>query len=320
LTVRKFTRFARIVLGYNLFVILWGAFVRASGSGAGCGDHWPLCDGALIPATPALTTLIELFHRVTSGVALVLVLLLFIRARKAFAPGHAARRAASASLVLIVIEALIGAAIVLASLFGDNASLARAITVGGHFVNTLILLGALSLTIWFAQHPQPLHFMPLTGTSALMLAGIAGWLVLGASGAVGALSRTLYPSTDLATALSREFSPDAPLLLRLRTLHPLIAAIMGVFMSYLAVRVYREIHTRQTRQLAVSIVAIFFAQCLLGMLNVLMVAPTPALQLSHLLFMDALWIAYVTLCCMALSQARARAGSTSRSPLTATAR
>lgn len=318
--MRKFARFARIVLGYNLFVILWGAFVRASGSGAGCGDHWPLCDGALIPATPALATLIELFHRATSGVALMLVLLLFIRARKAFASGHAARRAASASLVLIVIEALIGALIVLASLFGENASIARAATVGAHFVNTLILLGALSLTIWFAHHPQALRFMPLSGTSVLMLAGMAGWLMLGASGAVGALSRTLYPSTDLATALTREFSPDAPLLLRLRTLHPLVAAVMGVFMSYLAVRVNRDIHTLQTRQLAVSIVAIFFAQCLLGMLNVLMVVPTPALQLSHLLLMDALWIAYVTLCCMALSQVRARAENTSRSPLPAVAR
>lgn len=313
--MRKFARFARIVLGYNLFVILWGAFVRASGSGAGCGDHWPLCDGALIPATPALATLIELFHRATSGVALVLVLLLFIRARKTLAAGHPARRAAAVSLVLITIEALIGAAIVLASLFGDNASLARAVTVGAHFVNTLILLGALSLTIWFAHRPQPLQIAPFTGTSALMLAGIAGWLVLGASGAVGALSRTLYPSTELATALAKEFSPDAPLLLRLRTLHPLIAGIMGVFMSYLAVRVNREVHTRQTRQLAISIVAIFFAQCLLGMLNVLMVVPTPALQLSHLLLMDALWIAYVALCCMALSQAPALAGKAPRSPL-----
>lgn len=318
--VRKFARFGRIVLGYNLFVILWGAFVRASGSGTGCGDHWPLCDGALIPDSPALATLIELFHRATSGIALVMVLLLFIRARKAFASGHPARRASAASLALIVIEALIGAAIVLASLFGDNASMARAVTVGAHFVNTLILLAALSLTIWFAHRPQPLHVTPLSGTGALMLAGIAGWLVLGASGAVGALSRTLFPSTDLATALAREFSPDAPLLLRLRTLHPLIAAIMGVFMSYLAVRVNREIHTRQTRQLAISIVAIFFAQCLLGMLNVLMVVPTPALQLSHLLLMDALWIAYVTLCCMALSQAPAPVGSAPRTPRTAVAR
>ena len=46
---RNFTRFAWLTLGFLILVILWGAFVRATGSGAGCGNHWPLCNGVVVP-------------------------------------------------------------------------------------------------------------------------------------------------------------------------------------------------------------------------------------------------------------------------------
>jgi heme a synthase len=64
---RRFAIFAWAVLAYNLAVVLWGAYVRATGSGAGCGNHWPLCDGPVTPQTPAGATIIEFTHRVTSG-------------------------------------------------------------------------------------------------------------------------------------------------------------------------------------------------------------------------------------------------------------
>jgi cytochrome c oxidase assembly protein subunit 15 len=300
----RFERFGRVVLGYNIFVILWGAWVRASGSGAGCGDHWPLCDGALIPATPALTTLIELFHRATSGVAFVLVLILFLYARRIFPRAHPARRAAAASFVLISIESLIGALIVLAGLFGDNASLVRAATVGAHFVNTLILLAALTGTLLFARDARSIALRPLDRTRVLLLIGVLGWLALGATGAVGALSRTLYPSNTLAEALAKEYAPDAPLLLRLRSLHIVVAVAMGAYLSLLAVYFARR-RRESTVRLAVVIVALFFAQCMLGMLNILFVVPTPILQLSHLLMTDVLWIAFVV---MAVREGRAASG------------
>ena len=300
----RFERFGRVVLGYNIFVILWGAWVRASGSGAGCGDHWPLCDGALIPATPALTTLIELFHRATSGVAFVLVLILFLYARRVFPGAHPARRAAAASFVLISIESLIGALIVLAGLFGDNASLVRAATVGAHFVNTLILLAALTGTLLFARDARPIALRPLDRTRVLLLIGVLGWLALGATGAVGALSRTLYPSNTLAEALAKEYAPDAPLLLRLRSLHIVVAVAMGAYLSLLAVYFARR-RRESTVRLAVVIVALFFAQCMLGMLNILFVVPTPILQLSHLLMTDVLWISFVV---MAVREGRAASG------------
>jgi len=262
--VSAFVRFGRVVLGYNLFVILWGAWVRASGSGAGCGDHWPLCDGALIPATPALATLIELFHRATSGVAFFLVLAFFLYARRVFAARH-----------------------------GDNASLVRGATVGTHFVNTLLLLAALVAALSFAQDDRPLRRRGWDRTRVLLWLGLLGWLALGATGAIGALSRTLYPSNTLAEALAREFAPDAPLLLRLRSLHVIVAVGMGAYLSALTIYLARCSVT--TSRLAVIVTSLFFAQSALGMANVLVVVPTPALQLSHLLLMDILWMAYVVI-------------------------
>ena len=50
----QFQKFAWAVLGWNILVVLWGAYVRASGSGAGCGNHWPFCNGEVVPRAPQL--------------------------------------------------------------------------------------------------------------------------------------------------------------------------------------------------------------------------------------------------------------------------
>jgi len=72
----RFAAFAWMVLGYNILVILWGAVVRATGSGAGCGDHWPLCQGVVIPHGEQIATIIEFSHRATSGIDALLVVAL----------------------------------------------------------------------------------------------------------------------------------------------------------------------------------------------------------------------------------------------------
>ena len=69
----RLARSAWAVLAYNVVVILWGAIVRATGSGAGCGSHWPLCNGVVLPNAEKASTLIEFAHRATSGIALLLV-------------------------------------------------------------------------------------------------------------------------------------------------------------------------------------------------------------------------------------------------------
>ena len=122
----RFARYSWITLAYNIAVILWGAYVRATGSGAGCGEHWPLCNGVVIPRDPSVATLIEYSHRITSGFALIAVVVLLVWVWRACAPGHPARRGAVWTVVFMLTEAAVGAGLVLFQLVADNASMARA--------------------------------------------------------------------------------------------------------------------------------------------------------------------------------------------------
>src|SRR5947209_8652491 len=148
---RRFTWFAWGVLAYNIPVVLWGAYVRASGAGAGCGNHWPLCDGEVIPHSAGAQKLIEFTHRAMSGVDVALVALLVVWAFRAFPKFHPARLGATLSAVFLFSEALIGAALVKLEHVARNPSASRGYSLSTHLVNTLTLLACLTLTAWWGS-------------------------------------------------------------------------------------------------------------------------------------------------------------------------
>ena len=150
---RRFGAFAWGVLAYNVAVILWGALVRATGSGAGCGGHWPLCNGEVLPNVSQIATVIELTHRIMSGAALLAVVGMFVWARRAFAAGHAARRWAGWALVFILTEALLGASLVLLGHVARNESVGRVYSLATHLINTFLLLASLALAAYSATRP-----------------------------------------------------------------------------------------------------------------------------------------------------------------------
>ena len=284
-------RFAWSVLGYNVAVVLWGAYVRATGSGAGCGSHWPLCNGEVVPRGASAATLIEFSHRLTSGLALLGVLALVIWIWRACGRGHRARRGALWSLLLILVEAGIGAGLVLFELVADNASMARALFMAAHLVNTFFLLAALTLTaVWIAD-PSPMRFRQRPRVT-LAHAVCVVWLIgAGMSGAVAALGDTLYPSATLADALRADLSPTSHFLLRLRVLHPALAIGAGLLVIFFALRFAGPDGTVRLRNGLIALVA---GQLAAGFLNVLLLAPV-WLQLLHLLLADAIWIGFVML-------------------------
>src|SRR5512139_38143 len=147
-----FTRFAWGVLGYNLLVVAWGAFVRATGSGAGCGKHWPTCNGAIVPRAPAVETAIEFAHRATSGLALLSVLALLLWALRAFPRGHAARKASAWAMALMITEALVGAGLVLFGWVAKDTSPGRGWAMAVHLTNTFLLLAAIALAADWSRH------------------------------------------------------------------------------------------------------------------------------------------------------------------------
>jgi heme A synthase len=288
----RFARYAWCVLGINLLVIVWGAFVRASGSGAGCGSHWPLCNGDVVPHAPAVATVIEFTHRVTSGVALVCVLGLVLFARRVFRPGAPARLAAHASMLLIITEALVGAGLVLFEMVAHNASVARGWWMSAHLLNTFLLLAFLSLTAWLGGQATPRH-LRMTGvtcTMALTLMVLA--LVLGISGAITALGDTLFPAETLRQGMALDFDASAHLFVRLRVWHPLLAVTFGV----LAILGTRALAARARDSAAARwanvCAALVLMQLLVGATNLLALAPI-GLQLTHLLLADLVWIALV---------------------------
>lgn len=283
------------MLAYNLLVIAWGAFVRATGSGAGCGRHWPLCNGEVVPTPKSVATLIEVSHRATSGIALVAVVALAVACVRRLPRGHRARRSAIWSGVFIVGEALIGAGLVLFELVAHDASMKRALSMVLHLGNTFLLLASLSLTAWWLTkgEPEERGKAPLALRGALGVA-LGGVLLLAASGAIAALGDTLFPARSLAEGLRQDLSPVAHAFLRLRLLHPMIALATGVVVLAVAGAV-RIVHTEpRVRSLSRLATILFVAQFVAGLVNVTLLAPV-AMQLVHLLLADATWIALVLL-------------------------
>lgn len=289
----RFAKFAQLNVFYNLLVILWGAFVRATGSGAGCGDHWPTCNGEVVPRAPALETVIEFVHRLTSGGALILAVVLVVAAVRVWPKGSMVRRAAGATLGFMVVEALVGAAIVLLQMTAQDDSIGRAVVMGIHLVNTLLLLAAMVLTAWFATgRPVPSISDRRADALLLGLAGV-GMLVLGASGGVTALGDTLFPADSLAEGLAQDLSPTAHILVRLRVFHPLIAVLVGGYTLVVAMLTGLS-RAAPTRRAALVLVGLVIGQVVLGGLNVVLLAPV-WMQLLHLLMADLVWITLVLL-------------------------
>ena len=295
----RLATFAWAVLGYNIGVILWGAYVRATGSGAGCGEHWPLCNGVVMPRDPSAATLIEFSHRITSGFALISVLVLLVLVWRACAPGHPARRGAVWAVVFMLTEAAVGAGLVLFQLVADNATMARALFMAVHLLNTFVLIAWLTLTSWWLSGgPAVAATRGSRGLTAGLAVATAGLLLVGISGAVAALGNTLYPEGSLAEGLAADLSPTSHVLIRLRILHPTFAVITGVGLMVWASRVARGRGGTPLRfARAVTILAAL--QLAVGGLNVILLAPV-WMQLVHLLIADLLWIAFVLLGASAL--------------------
>jgi heme A synthase len=301
----RLAAFAWAVVAFNLAVILWGAYVRATGSGAGCGSHWPLCNGEVLPAAArGGKTFVEFAHRTTSGMAFLLVVGLAWWVFRAFPKGHAARKGAVLSVVFMIIEALIGAGLVLFRLVADDASVARAFYLSLHLVNTFVLVGVLGLTAWWASGGRALDLKG--GGDALrwwLAAALLATLALGVSGAVAALGATLFPESASVEAAGGRMTATAQLMFSLRhyQLHPLLAVTVGAYLSATAAVAKRARPGAWANRFANSVIALVVAQLGVGLLNAALLAPA-WLQLTHLLLADLLWLALVLLSAAALAR------------------
>jgi heme A synthase len=291
-----------MVLGYNILVILWGAVVRATGSGAGCGEHWPLCQGVVIPHAQQIATLIEFSHRATSGIDVLLVVGLVWMAFRRYGRRHAVRRYAAASGFFTLTEGLVGAALVLFGEVGNNVSTGRVVILSVHLVNTFLLLASLALTAWAASrqlsadhgqaapHPPP----PDKGLRVAYAAGLLGTIVIAITGTIAALADTLYPATSLAEAFRWDFSGTAPSILHLRIIHPVIAVLVGGYLLVVAVMTISSRGPAAPRHMARRLAGLVLLQFCFGAANIVLLTPV-YMQIIHLLVADLVWITLVLL-------------------------
>jgi heme A synthase len=293
----RYVRFAWGVLGLNILVILWGAFVRATGSGAGCGSNWPLCQGEIIPQPQQIETVIEFSHRLSSGLALLAVVALVIWGFRAYPKGHGVRKGVVWTGIFMILEALIGAALVLLEYTALNVSVGRAIWMAGHLVNTFLLLAALSLTVWWAKGGGRLRLRGpgVVGWTYWLL--VVGMFVLGASGAVTALGDTL----TITGGISPQENTLVNTFVELRIFHPLIAfAVFGLALLAVWTANRNGRANAGMQRYGQAIVIVFIVQLLLGALNVQLRAPV-WLQMAHLLLTSTIWILVVFLGAATLS-------------------
>lgn len=289
---RRFSVYAWATLGYNLLVILWGAYVRAAGAGNGCGDNWPLCDGQFLPAHPQFKMLIEFLHRVSSGVDALLVAGLVAGALWLYPKRSAVRWGAGWAGLFIVTEALLGAALVLFGWVGQNASAARVAADALHLANTLLLLAAVALTAAWAAGMPARGWCGQGRTAWLLGGGLAGVVATGMAGVMAALADMLFPATSLAAGLRQDFSGSAAVLERVRVIHPAVAVVVGLYLLWLVFEGLPRPESPAARRLGYGVAAAVGVQWASGALDIGLLTPV-GMQMAHLLTADLLWLTLV---------------------------
>lgn len=278
-------RLAWISLISNVVVILQGGVVRITGSGAGCGSHWPTCNGEIVPLQPSLETAIEFSHRLLSFAVLALGVWLLMRALRTRRERPGLALFAGLSMAFLVIEALIGAATVLLGLTGDNTSVARGVWVASHLVNSLLLIGFLSATVVYARRDAPgfpLRISQQGSLAAVLGVAIVGALLLSFTGGIAAMGNTIFPSESLAAGLRADFAADSHPLIRLRILHPLIAIAVGTYLFIGLGFSWWLKPVPAARRTAQVLLGVYVGQLVVGAFNLALLGPF-VLQLLHLL-------------------------------------
>lgn len=311
----SFRRLAWVALVYNLLVVGWGAFVRASFSGDGCGRHWPLCDGEIVPGLATHQQAIEFTHRISSGLTIPLGIALLVVARRTFAAGHLARRASGLALGMLFFEALIGAGLVIFGLVARHDGPMRAAVMSIHMASTFVLVGALAACVLSPVVPR-LRYRGQGAVAWALGIGFGLLVVLGVSGALSALGHMLQPRPDVLTA---SVTPGEHWLVRLQPFHPFIATSIGVYLAFACGLVAFLRPDRRVAQAARLCVGLYGAQMLIGLVNIFLAAPA-WMQVVHLVFADLIWASLVAVGVFALAEGATVHSSEDAEPIAAAPR
>ena len=289
---RPFRWLSWSLLVYCVAVVVWGTLVRAVGAGAGCGSHWPLCNGQVLPSFTRHATAIEFTHRVMSGLLTVWVLGWAVYAFRVDSKGGLLRKGAAWAVALVGMEGLIGAALVKLHLVENDASVARAVGVGVHLVNTFFLVGAIALTAAWASGQKRPSLQGQGRIGKALIAAVGAMVLLGVTGAINALGDTLFPAKSLAEGFAQDLDPNSSFLLHWRATHPLFALAVTAFLIGMAALSWFARPSAKVRRRALWLIGLVSAQVVAGIVNFALRAPVP-MQMVHLALANTVWIAVV---------------------------
>jgi heme A synthase len=293
----RFAKFSWVVLAYNVLVVLWGAFVRATGSGAGCGAHWPICNGEVIPQNPAVTTMIEFSHRLSSGLALILVITLIIWAFRIYPKGDKVRFATGWAMFFMITESLVGASLVLFRWVAANDSMARVYVMGIHLGNTFMLLFFLALAAYYASGNARVRFRGQGTAGTLSWLSLLAMLLLAVSGAVIALGDSLV----YIEGLSPDDSMLVATLMSIRVYHPIFAITVSVFLLVVSRYLAKARPSRQASRASLILLVLVLIEVVVGITNIALKVPV-AVQIVHLLVATLMWLTVTFAVFFALSE------------------
>ena len=286
--LNSLTRFSIFVLIFNILVILSGAVVRATGSGAGCNDHWPKCDGEIIPTVMTAAKAIEFTHRAMTGLAVLLVLGLIVWVLRATPRGAPVRKGALWTGAFMIIECLIGAVLVVKKLVEDNDTAFRAIVLGLHHINTTLLIAALVLTAFWAAGGPMFTLKRQGAVLGAIAVSVLGMLLTIVSGSITALGDTLFKGNNATQTINAAMATGAHFLERLKIFHPIISISVSLYLILGLTMIARFRPLEITQKLSKWIMAIIVFQLAVGGLNVILKAPL-WMQMFHLLVSNLIW-------------------------------
>ena len=279
----KLNSYAKLGLFLSIVSILAGAFVRATGSGDGCGATWPTCKGRIIPALTDTSELIEFSHRSVSGLLLIVTLIIFLKTRK-FQKGSLVKIVTNYLTFFVIFEAIIGAIIVLFEWVGLNSSLPRVVAVPIHLVNTFGLLGCYAILYKIVENDLK-EIKSIFNRNFILISFL--FLLSGATGSITALADVLFPSASFIEGFLEDFDKTSEVLTRLRILHPIVSSALSVVLYIYSTRINKKYGVNVKLLKTFVIVAV-----LLGVLNVISNIVLP-LSILHLAIADFLWISYI---------------------------
>lgn len=290
----RLRRWAYFLLGYTILVILWGAWVRISHSGDGCGDTWPLCNGQLVPEAARGKTWVEYGHRFTSGLYGLVVFFLFLWVRKLKSKFQlaSAYRWMTWTLVFMISEALLGAKLVLFGLVNTDQSLWRLLVMSLHQLNSFMLV---AFTVRFLAATYETHFKqnfgtpppPLTTSFFARPVFLICFLAIAVTGAWASLSTTLFPSTSLLDGLMKDLETNSHLVLKIRGFHPVLGLVIGGSLSLGLYKLSAQVNVFLGR-IALMGSALIALGIVVGMMTLFMLSPVP-LKIIHLFLAHSLW-------------------------------